>query len=505
MLMPGLSDVKVDAKKRRWRGRAYQKYLAKEKLAQRRIEKAVEETLKLIEITFSILPYEPEISMFLTKLHVFLGEARFYNSYGLYLEEMAILIKNCVSIIQKRDAISILNLLNEHSIRQLYSMFDHRLYDILHGFQDYPWKRNVMIVQALYYLPNKITLLINQYEAYFSNSPLEYTNEAKQSTKLTGLFVETIRIVSSFLTPEERSCFVTSNKHMYGFLQPNRRLNALLRAVVSGYEEQVVGIVRNHPQLVLHRAQITDNSGRTFKKASAGELVWWYGDIERMANAMLDALMQLPKLEAIKILTGWLEQLQENEKNNGLTYTFPGNPELFQSLKFDITPLLNELQEYISVFDAISWDERDTFWRFRIGSAQFLLPAIYINHYCSYERWTETASLYKPYSIRSVEVLDHDTNYKHGFWVKEFLGMTPTGIQTIKCPPHGLTKVLYYGPSEGQVGGALACNATAAIAQRDFNELNAINTSMDFERSQFMEKLKNCILSLESASSFSIS
>ena len=64
-----------------------------------------------------------------------------------------------------------------------------------------------------------------------------------------------------------------------------------------------------------------------------------------------------------------------------------GGKEPIRSLKFSLAPLLKELHAYIENFNAMTWSQRDMCWRTKVGSAQFLLPAIYLQHYCN--RWVK--------------------------------------------------------------------------------------------------------------------
>lgn len=191
--------------------------------------------------------------------------------------------------------------------------------------------------------------------------------------------------VAKFLGETEAEALNFSNKAMHGFWQPHRMLFPLLRAVVNGNQERVIQILTKHPELVVCRGRVTDNSGRIFPEASAAELARWCGDLQYMGNAMLDVLLQLSNRNlAEKIRIKWVQQNESYEKEGGLVCVLPGRTEPEKpSLAFSLAPLLGELKAYVDNFDEMTWEQRKAQWSSKVGAEQFLLTAIYLQHYCN--------------------------------------------------------------------------------------------------------------------------
>ena len=221
--------------------------------------------------------------------------------------------------------------------------------------------------------------LINQIEAEEKNEGIE------QKDRLTHLPRALLSHAFSFLDKASQGALTSSDKASYRFLEPSRMFAPLLRAVVNGNQERVIQILTRYPELVVRRGRVTDNSGRSFPRASAADLVRWCGDLRYMANAMLDVLLHLSDQKlAEQIRIKWVEQNASYEQQGGLVCVLPGRTEPEKpSLAFSLAPLLRELKAYVDNFDTMTWPQREAQWCTKVGAEQFLLTAIYLQHYCN--------------------------------------------------------------------------------------------------------------------------
>ena len=162
-------------------------------------------------------------------MSTFLNRLRNYFLKILQEEADTYLIKNrlkfaqeCLKSIENRNAIAITNLLSEENIKEFKNFFGRRFYDILRSFQDYPWKRSVAVANAMSSMPALIVHLVNQYEPFFYNNPMEYTKAERQKNKLNTLPGVAVSSIASFLNGDDKNSLVSSARAVYGFLQPHR-------------------------------------------------------------------------------------------------------------------------------------------------------------------------------------------------------------------------------------------------------------------------------------------
>lgn len=250
--------------------------------------------------------------------------------------------------------------------------------------------------------------------------------------------------IIKFLNTTDALAFTSANKDMHRFLRPHQMLAPLLRSVVNGNQERVTQILGRHPELAVLQGSVMDNSERTFPRASAAELVRWCGDLRYMANAMLDVLSRLSdqKLaERIRLL--WVRQNETYEQEGGLVYVLPGKTEPEKpSLAFSLSPLLLEMKAYVDKFNTMTSLQRGEHWH-RIAAEQFLLPAIYLQHYCNPKvPFYPTPSFEESRGFPRVLTIYHSmTGKKQGMWDGRdsgfFLGRD-FGITTGCMPSHVL-------------------------------------------------------------------
>ncbi|MBA2649562.1 MAG: hypothetical protein H0U75_08225 [Legionella sp.] len=202
-------------------------------------------------------------------------------------------------------------------------------------------------------------------------------------------------------------------------MQPHRMLSPLLRFVVTGNEARVIQILKSYPELVVRQGFVTDNSGRSFPRASAAELVRWCGDLRYMANAMLDVLLHLSDQKlAEQIRIKWVDQNASYDQEGGLVCVLPGRTEPEKpSLAFSLAPLLRELKAYVDNFDMMNWLQRDAQWCTKVGAEQFLLTAIYLQHYCNPDvPFYPKPSFDKPTFPRVLTIFNYITGRSQGVW-----------------------------------------------------------------------------------------
>lgn len=158
-------------------------------------------------------------------------------------------------------------------------------------------------------------------------------------------------------------------------------LQMLLQSVVRGEEEEADGLLTTHPELLLKRGTITDDSGRTFKNTSAYEYAYWAYDKDmcRMLERHMDA----------NTATIIHERCLDIDKN-GLTYEQRGVV-IEHSCHFDLTPLKSALQKYVNGHDhwvaTQNMTARVAAWM-AVGRAQRDVTVYVANMYCRFVRAT---------------------------------------------------------------------------------------------------------------------
>jgi len=465
-----------------------------------RIKSQAKKTAEAAKTLSSTLSDERDLSIFLSNLSEYLLKIIAENDYTL-MKRRAKLIQNFVDTIQKRDATSITTLLEEENIKEFNSIFGHRFYDILRSFQNYPWNHSVAIANAMNSMPASVVHLVNQYGAFFCNRPMQYnkeknTNASQDKNKLNTLPEGVMHSINGFLDHHDQESLIFSARDIHGFLQPVRPRTLLLTSVVTGNENMVVKVLTRFPDLVVEKGEVSDKSRRTFLGVSAAELVKW-GDDWGMANAMLNILLKLRNKEhAKKIINAWYQQDAAYDLNGGLNYMVSGSEKPIRSLKFNLTPLLNELQAYIDGFGMMTLEQRAICWRTKVGAAQFLLPAVFLQHYCQ--------GFCGDVGLRTVRVYNYDTGHSQGLWeTSEGHIYQPEGIKKVTTSFSNQDFALSGGCGTmfGSVVSAglkwldaekrWATTITAVIVEKDVDALRALEMRNEKDSSEFKQKLQD--------------
>ncbi len=268
------------------------------------------------------------------------------------------------------------------------------------------WKNWVKKPDALPDAPNKPV----------SNKPIlkELPSNSSKKYELYRLSPDVLKHnVTKYLDETDVGALASTNKKMLRFFNPVRMLATLLRAVVTGNQDKVIQILRRDPALAVTKGSVTDKSGRTFPMVSAAELVRWCGDLRYMGNAMLDILKSLPdQLLAQKIKAAWVALDDAYDLNAGLVYRLPGSTESAKSIAFSLVPLCNALQDYIDTFDTMTWAQREAQWCTKVGAQQFLLTAIYLQHYCNPDILLYPTPSFEGATFRRSLMIYHDISGK---------------------------------------------------------------------------------------------
>ncbi len=192
----------------------------------------------------------------------------------------------------------------------------------------------------------------------------------------TDLLVHTL---GEFLDTSDMAQLAATNKFYNTLFQPRLRVTQLLVHVVRGQQDEADALLKNHPQLLLERGDVTDCSGRLFKKISAYEYAYWALDTY-MCRMLEKHIMALEPSSREKTKAIMLERIDKIEKDK-LSYRQAGITK--SSRHFSFEPCKNTLEEYSTLdqFDMETDDRKVGLWR-QLGTEQLDFPVHVANEYC---------------------------------------------------------------------------------------------------------------------------
>ena len=167
-------------------------------------------------------------------------------------------------------------------------------------------------------------------------------------------------------------------------------VNQLLLHVARGEQDEAQVMLEDHPELLLHKGQVTDYSNRTFKNITAFQVALWALDwhMWKMLRSYLpdeDAKAQLHDLEA-------------NGTEHGKHY--------------DFTPLTQALRPCVDAYNCWKSDLYKHHWCKVVGLAQTQVPAHVANEYCRSDRaFYPTPSFLEPTLPRNLALIDGGTYF----------------------------------------------------------------------------------------------
>ena len=189
---------------------------------------------------------------------------------------------------------------------------------------------------------------------------------------------EMVLKIGETLSLKDKARLTSMSKYYHRLFQPELRAARLLLFVVRGEQDAADAMLRQHPELILKCGDVTDYSGRTFKKITAYEYAYWAKDTHmcRMLEAHMDDATKAKMFEGIDAM-----------ERDGLTYEQHGVVE--HSKHFDFTPLITALTRYVQGFNhwhvTSNQAARITAWM-EVGLAQRDIPAHLAQEYCRRDR-----------------------------------------------------------------------------------------------------------------------
>ncbi len=200
----------------------------------------------------------------------------------------------------------------------------------------------------------------------------------------TDLLVHTL---GEFLDTSDMAQLAATNKFYNTLFQPRLRVTQLLVHVVRGQQDEADALLKNHPQLLLERGDVTDCSGRLFKKISAYEYAYWALDTY-MCRMLEKHIMVLEPSSREKTKVIMLERINEIEAK-GLTYM--QDYAIRNTIHFDFTPLIDALTRYVVLhYLDLSGDWASTTAGFaawmQVGLEQRKAPLHVLQEYCHPDR-----------------------------------------------------------------------------------------------------------------------
>lgn len=193
-------------------------------------------------------------------------------------------------------------------------------------------------------------------------------------------------VFGDMLTLKEALAFASTSPSNYRLFNedkaPGHRLPLmLLQSVSRGEQNKAASILALRPDLLSHRGDVTDYSGRTFKNITAFQYALWAMDTH-MCRMILDAIPPSPTGDALR--ADLIHQYEELE-SDGVTYELEGLPYTNQH-HFDFSPLITALQYYADHmdvwYDTQNWAEMQRWWCTVVGLAQRYVPAHVAQEYC---------------------------------------------------------------------------------------------------------------------------
>ncbi|MBS0349780.1 MAG: protein kinase, partial [Proteobacteria bacterium] len=146
-------------------------------------------------------------------------------------------------------------------------------------------------------------------------------------------------------------------------LQYVGKVETLLRLVTEGEQESAENLIFKNPELLLMSGTVTDLSGRSFQKITPFQYALWAMDWH-MIQMILSYLSQEMAVQQLKEL-----------ENKGTEH----------GKQFNLTPLIQALSDYLTMYSGRQWPEREQVWK-KIGELQYLLPVHVVNEYCRRDR-----------------------------------------------------------------------------------------------------------------------
>ena len=183
-----------------------------------------------------------------------------------------------------------------------------------------------------------------------------------------GVTMEIFRALSL----KEKAALASASNHYAGLFRQHIHAAKCLMLVAHGDQDAAQKMLAVNPKLLLEPADVTDYSGRTFKKITAYEYAYWAKDTHmcRMLESHMD--------DAIK--ARMLSRIDAMEKN-GLSYKQEAHL-VVHSKQVDLGPLIEALERYVGIIAGNhTYDEVHKAW-IDIGLAQRDMPVHVLNQYC---------------------------------------------------------------------------------------------------------------------------
>ena len=224
------------------------------------------------------------------------------------------------------------------------------------------------------------------------------TTSSEKFEQFTGLPDDLARQVFNdpSFSMKDKVAFARTSKRYYGLFRDYIHAAKCLMLVAHGKQEEANNILRENPQFLLERCDVTDYSGRTFKNITPYEYAYWAKDTHmcRMLESHMDETTKAKMLERIDAI-----------ERDGLNYWQYDSP-IMHSKHFDFTPLITALRRYHTGYN--NWARADNkvamyhAWM-AVGIAQRDMPVHVVNEYCHPSRtFNPTPEFNEEYLPRSV-------------------------------------------------------------------------------------------------------
>ena len=255
-------------------------------------------------------------------------------------------------------------------------------------------------------------------------SPQNLKRVVKMPNILSNALVKTlpeelVLMIGETLSFQEKARLACTSKYYHRLFQPELRAARLLLLVVRGQQDEAHAMLGQYPERLLTPGDVTDYSGRTFRKITAYEYTYWAKDTHmcRMLEGHMDVATKAVILKRINAM-----------ERNGLTYEQHGVL-VEHSKHFDFTPLITALTRYVQGFNnGYHRDALIAAWM-AVGMAQRDMPVHVVNEYCRPDRPFDPLPEFNEENLpRSVRFYNFNAGSEQSLFPLAILGRSGLGV-----------------------------------------------------------------------------
>ena len=297
------------------------------------------------------------------------------------------------------------------------------------------------------------------FQRWFFSSLVSFSSSGFITPTLEeALPAEMVLKIGEKLSFQEKARLACTSKYYHRLFQPELRAARLLLLVVRGQQDEAHAMLGQHPEWLLTPGDVTDYSGRTFRKITAYEYTYWAKDTHmcRMLEVHMDVATKSAMLKRINAM-----------EKNGLTYEQHGVV-VEHSKHFDFTPLITALTRYVQGFNnwyaTGNWNAMSAAWM-AVGMAQREMPVHVVNEYCRPDRSFDPLPEFNEESLpRSVRFYNFEAEREQSLFPLAIPGTSGLGVDfAIRREAGSAVGRRRGGPGAGVAAGAIDLAAVSCL------------------------------------------